>query len=281
VRSVKVDAWRMNKVFLMQMLSKSTEFVEHFKDQPLPKAELHSSIGETYEYYGKYPEAEVHYTKALEIRRSELGDEHEDTLTSHYHMGSLLLRRGLLRRGLLQQKDYVEAEEHLKKALETRRRILGNNHQDTLKSITIMGNLFFKQRKFKEAEKYYLEALKGRLALLGNEHEDTLKAMNNMGILLATQGKFVEAEEYFARAIEVYRGLGKASDPETLNLITNMGKLLTIQKKYPEAEKCYLEALKGRRRVLGPEHESTLNSISGLSELYKAWNKPEKAPEVP
>ena len=49
------------------------------------------------------------------------------------------------------------------------------------------------------------------------------------------------------------------------------------QARFEEAEPLLLEALKGRRLNLGDTHPHTLKSWNQLIDLYKAWNKPEKA----
>ncbi len=41
----------------------------------------------------------------------------------------------------------------------------------------------------------------------------------------------------------------------------------------------FVEAIEGRRLKLGETHPRTLESMNNLIDLYKAWNKPEKAEE--
>jgi len=51
------------------------------------------------------------------------------------------------------------------------------------------------------------------------------------------------------------------------------------QGDYDKAEPLFVEALEGRRLKLGDTHPHTLESWNNLIELYKSWNKPEKAQE--
>ena len=48
-------------------------------DEPEALAAVHFTIGTTYRVQSKFPEAEPHLRKALEIRRRVLGDKHPDT----------------------------------------------------------------------------------------------------------------------------------------------------------------------------------------------------------
>ncbi len=81
-------------------------------------------------------------------------------------------------------------------ALETRRRVLGNEHPSTLASINNMGSLLYKQGKYDEAEVYYTEALEGRRRVLGDKHPQTLDSINDLAELYDAWGKPEEAQKY-------------------------------------------------------------------------------------
>jgi hypothetical protein len=51
------------------------------------------------------------------------------------------------------------------------------------------------------------------------------------------------------------------------------------QAQFGKAEQLLIETIKGRRLKLGDTHPHTKESINNLIDLYKAWNKPEKAEE--
>ena len=172
---------------------------------------------------------------------------------------------------------YDEAEEHYAEALETQRRVLGNEHPDTLDLINDMGLLLSEQGKLDEAEVYYTEALEAKRRVLGNEHPSTLASIGNMGALLLDQGMYDEAQVYYTEALETNRRVQGDDHPDTLISINNMGVLLKRQGKYDEAEVYYTEALEGRRRVLGDEHPSTLISINNMGVLLKRQGKYEEA----
>src|SRR5262249_50597565 len=65
-----------------------------------------------------------------------------------------------------------------KQALETRRRVLGEDHPDTIASIRFMGSLLQGQGKSVEAESYMHESLEKSRRVLGEEHPDTLSSIN-------------------------------------------------------------------------------------------------------
>ncbi|MFC1637222.1 tetratricopeptide repeat protein [Planctomycetota bacterium] len=64
-----------------------------------------------------------------------------------------------------------------------------------------------------------------------------------------------------------------------MQTINNITLLRREQHRYDKAEPLLVEALDGRRLKLGDTHPHTLESWHNLIDLYKAWNKPEKAKE--
>jgi non-specific serine/threonine protein kinase/serine/threonine-protein kinase len=158
-------------------------------------------------------------------------------------------------------------------ALATRRRVLGEEHPDTLVSLGNMGRQLESQGKLAEAELCFREALEKFRRVLGEEHPDTLVLVNNMGTLLWSEGKLAEAEPYYFEALEKNRRVRGEDHPETLVAINSMGVLLWTQGKLAEAEPYLREALQKRRRLLGEEHPNTLNSINNMGFLLKAQGK--------
>jgi len=149
-------------------------------------------------------------------------------------------------------------------ALDTRRRVLGDDHLETLHSINSMGDLLYSMGKSDEALAYYREALEGSRRVLGDDHPETLHSINNMGDLLHTMGKLDEALAYCREALEGQRRVLGDDHPETLMSINNMGALLNSTGKLDEALAYHREALEGQRRTLGDDHPETLNSINNM-----------------
>ena len=162
-------------------------------------------------------------------------------------------------------------------ALATRRRVLGEEHPDTIISINNMGSLLANQGKLAEAEPYYRDTLEKSRRVLGAEHPDTITSINNMGLLLENQGKLAEAEPYYRDALEKRRRVLGEEHPDTITSIHSMGTLLAIQGKLAEAEPYYRDALEKSRRVLGEEHPDTIISVSLMLRLKLDQRAPREA----
>ena len=65
--------------------------------------------------------------------------------------------------------------------VETRRRVLGAEHPDTLSSMNYLGTVYWAQGKYAQAEKMFNQTLEIRRRVLGPEHPDTLKIHEQPG----------------------------------------------------------------------------------------------------
>ena len=149
-------------------------------------------------------------------------------------------------------------------ALDTRRRILGDDHLATLQSINSRGELLNSMGKPDEALVCFREAVAGCRRVLGNEDPETLHSLNNMGDLLHAQGKLDEALDYRREALAGHRRVLGDDHLETLVSINNMAVLLCSLGRFEEALVYHREALAGERRVLGDDNPETLTSINNM-----------------
>ena len=85
---------------------------------------------------------------------------------------------------------------HYTEALETSRRVHGDEHPSTLDSITNMVSLLMNQGKYDEAEVYYTEALETSRRVLGDEHRGTVWTINALITLYEAWDKPEESQKY-------------------------------------------------------------------------------------
>lgn len=89
---------------------------------------------------------------------------------------------------------YREAEEVNQRIVKVRKRVLGEEHPDTLRSIHHLAETYYKQGWWKEAELLQVLVMKARKRLLGEEHPDTLKSIRNLAATYRNQGRREKAE---------------------------------------------------------------------------------------
>ncbi len=162
-------------------------------------------------------------------------------------------------------------------ALETRRAELGDDHLETLGSISSLARLLELMGKYEEAQTYYEEALAGHRRVVGDEHRLTYTALDNLGLLALERGRLEEAYELHEAALRGRRQLLGDDDPDTLRSLTNLGAIHQQMGQPEEALSYYRDALDGCRRVLGNDHQETIIAINNMGNMMREMERFEQA----
>jgi serine/threonine protein kinase/tetratricopeptide (TPR) repeat protein len=166
---------------------------------------------------------------------------------------------------------------HAEAALALRRRELGEDHPDTIQSLSEYGRLLKSLGRLAEAESAYRDTLARRRRMLGADHPDTLSAMNNYAGVLQALGRESEAEPLFRQALERRRQVLGNDDPSTITSITNYGYVLYLLGRAKDAEPLFREALERRRRVQGEEHPLAINALSNYAVMLRSQGRAAEA----
>jgi serine/threonine protein kinase len=231
-----------------------------------------SNLANLYELEGKYAQADSLDSRILEIQRRTLGSEHHDTLVTADDLALAYNQEG----------KYVQADELQSQVLEISRRVLGPEHPDTLTIVADAAFMYQQQRNSALAETYAAQALAGRRHVLGSEHPDTIASVMDLALAYISEGKFTEAEPLAREAVNF--GKAKQSDDwQRFRAESLLGASLAGEKKYSEAEPLLVEGYKGmlarKDRIDVPERYHLNLAHEWLVQLYRAWDKPEKAAE--
>ncbi|MFZ1137931.1 MAG: tetratricopeptide repeat protein, partial [Candidatus Sulfotelmatobacter sp.] len=162
---------------------------------------------------------------------------------------------------------YSRAQALQQKTVEIRRRTLGPENPETLKSMSALAVTLRKQGHFTEAETLQRQTLDAQRRVLGAEDPDTLRSMYNLGRILWGKGRYPEAEKLDRETLDIQRRVLGPEHPDTLTSISNLAADLRNEHRHPEAQKLFRETFDIRLRVLGPEHPDTLTSMSDLANI--------------
>ncbi len=162
-------------------------------------------------------------------------------------------------------------------ALQIRRELLGDQHYDTLQSVSELGALRGQMGQYAQQRRLYKEAMHGYRELLGEHHLQSLIVTGSMGAHYSRTGEFDLAEQYFADVLEKSRESLGSDHSQTLAALNNMGTLLGDQERFDEAIPHFREALDIRRRTLGDRHPDTLRSVSNMGWLLQQQGRLEDA----
>ncbi|KAF8177979.1 P-loop containing nucleoside triphosphate hydrolase protein [Mycena galopus ATCC 62051] len=106
--------------------------------------------------------------------------------------------------------------------LEKWRKLLGDDHRDTLRAMNNLASTYRNLGRFQEAEKLQLVVLEKLRKLLGDDHLDTLLGMNNLAITYHNLGQFQEAEKLQLVVLEKRRKLLGDDHLDTLIAMNNL-----------------------------------------------------------
>jgi serine/threonine protein kinase/Flp pilus assembly protein TadD len=163
---------------------------------------------------------------------------------------------------------YSEAEDHLKRSLEIRRDLLGNEDFDTLLCMRELGWVYNWQGKSEQGEPLLIEALEGMRRILKEEDGTLLYCMGWLSWVYIQQGRFEEAESLQVEALEVVQRKLGAEHRSVPSFMYSIGYIYGLQKRFDEAEKLITEALDISRRIRGDLDIETLTIITALGSLY-------------
>jgi eukaryotic-like serine/threonine-protein kinase len=168
---------------------------------------------------------------------------------------------------------YRDAGKQLERALDLRRRVLGPEHPDTLKSMNSLAVVYWYGGKYPQAEDLHRQTLEIKRRVLGPEHPDTLRSMNGLAAVYVDEGKYPQAEALHSQTLEIRRRVLGPEHPDTLMSMNNLAVVYYYEGKYPQAEALDSQILEIRHQVLGPEHPNTLMSMHNLALVYNSEGK--------
>ncbi|KAI9777309.1 MAG: hypothetical protein M1816_004797 [Peltula sp. TS41687] len=192
---------------------------------------------------------------------------------------------------------WKEAEKLFVQVMETRRRVLGQEHPDTLTSIANLASTYRNQGRWKEAKELFVQVMETRKRVLGQEHPDTLTSIANLAVLgqqhpdtltsmanpastYRNQGRWKEAEELQAKELETCSRVLGQQHLDTLTSMANLASIFRNQGRWKKAEELDVQVMETRKWVLGQEHLNTLTSMVNLASTYRNQGRWKEAEEL-
>ncbi|USP79995.1 kinesin light chain 3 [Curvularia clavata] len=163
---------------------------------------------------------------------------------------------------------YKEAEELQVQVMQTKKRVLGEEHPDTLDSTAKLAMTYRGQGRWGEAEELQVKVMQTQKRVLGEEHPDTLNGMGNLASTYWNQGRWKEAEELEVQVMQTQKRVLGEEHPDTLISIGNLATTYSYQGRWKEAEELEVQVAQARKSVLGDEHPYTLASMVNLASTY-------------
>ncbi len=289
-----------------------TTIGERFHDQPLIEAQLQQSLASSMRRLGLLQQADEPQSRALQIRREQLGEAHSDTresvsatielawLQGHADRAMTLAEEALDRRldllgehhpdtlkvqsdigSMLHQTGRLEeAVERLEAVLITRREVHGENAVETVIARNNLASAYTELGQLEQAEMLQKEIIRGFGKLFGENHINTAIAHNNLAMTLRSRGELDEALTHQRQALAIVRHAAGEEHLEALQSMNNIGLILMEMARHDEAEDYFNRALDGQTRTLGPTHRNTLRTLHNLAVNARRMGRSERAVEL-
>jgi tetratricopeptide (TPR) repeat protein len=129
------------------------------------------------------------------------------------------------------------------------RRILGDEHPDTLTVINNQAVLYRQLDRHAEAEALLVVVVDAQRRVLGDDHPNQLATLSTLGQVYHHQGELEQAEALYVKALDGQRRVNSPAHLATLSTMRVLGALRRQQGDYRQAEALLREALAGFVKV--------------------------------
>ena len=168
---------------------------------------------------------------------------------------------------------YAQAQQQLERAVEIRKRVLGERDPEALRSMSELALVYRYAGKYPAAEALGTRVLELRRSVLGKRHRETLSSMNNLIELFRSRGMYARAEALGEELLRIRRGVLGPEHPDTLESMNNLGLLYLYEGKYALAEPLFTKAVEAERRIAGEDHPEAMIATNNLAILYYRQGK--------
>jgi serine/threonine protein kinase len=313
--SVAPDEAVGRDVNVQYILAEAGKRLEPEIRDPLVRASIHYTLGETYEELTLYKEAKRHLQEALDLRRGVLGDEHPDVAKTiiklvwvmMYVVGEqyseeqeLLLREaidmqhrllgdrhpdlaeGLMVLGIfrLNASDYAAADSLCRMAYSLQKELLGPDHASVARMAYMLGYVLKLKGDYERSETVLLEAFEIHRRLYGDEHWLVAECMFEIASTLNGRGDPVRAIPYGRRALEINRKIFREANFKLSLSLFFLGCAYMYAGDYGNAEPMLQEVFDMDRELFGQDHYYINWDLTTLAKLQWLLGKRDRAEQL-
>jgi serine/threonine-protein kinase len=181
-------------------------------------------------------------------------------------LGRLFQARGVFER----------ADAMLRRALDRRTALGGEDSVGTLAPLVALGELRAEQARYAEAEKLLRRAVEIGHRDLPLNDDRTLEAEKALGAVLTSVSRFPEAISLLEEVVRVQATASERA-PGLSTSLTLLADAQFYLGHYTEADTLYRRSLAIARRDYGERHPSVAENLSNLGAIELQWGHPDKA----
>jgi tetratricopeptide (TPR) repeat protein len=160
------------------------------------------------------------------------------------------------------------------------RRILGEDHRNTLTYANNFANNLRELGELEQARDLHLDTLTRSRRVLGEDHPGTLTSANNVAATLFALNEFEQARDLHLDTLTRRRRVLGEDHPDALTSAVNLATVLFVLGEIEQARDLDSDTLARCRRVLGENHPDTLDCANNLADDLRALGELEQAGDL-
>ena len=125
---------------------------------------------------------------------------------------------------------WKEVEELEVQVVKTKKRVLGQQHPDTLTSMANLAAAYRNQERWEEAKELDAQVVEMSRKVLVQEHPDTLASMANLASIYLNQGQWKYAEELEVKVMGASKKVLGQEHPDALTSMTNLASTSWVRR---------------------------------------------------
>lgn len=221
-----------------------------------------SKLAGLHEKMGAYEAAEPIYLKVLNLRKTALGDDHPDVMSSLSYLAALYRKMGA----------FEKAEQHLidaKRILDKSQNWPRNREPDNENWSVSMGMLQHAMGRYDEAERLLKDVLKKQEPHQDKGERPQRFFATTVSLYASTctaLGDYEKAKTYFLKALELRKALFGPMHPHVAASLYELGQLGMACEDFVAAQEAYRESADIRAETLGETHPLYADSLAALAE---------------
>ncbi len=164
--------------------------------------------------------------------------------------------------------DFDKALDNYLKALDIKKKTLGNEHPDVADTYNNISMLYIEKCEYDNALEYLFKALEIIEKVLGKEHQNTAIYYDEISTVYSKMGDFDKALEYLLMALKIKENALGNEHPDVAETYNDISLLFFEHGNYDKTLEYGLKSLNIRKQVLGKRHPDIAESYNNIGTVY-------------
>jgi CHAT domain-containing protein len=163
------------------------------------------------------------------------------------------------------------------RSLEIRKKVLGQDHIFTIRSLNNLASIYYSFGQFQKALPIFIRCLEIQEKIHGNDHPNTIIFLNNVAKTYSDLDLYEQALPLNIRALEISEKILGLSHPGGTAALEHLAATYFSLGQYEKALPLQMRALSNYENMFSLTHPSTATALNNLALTYSALAQYDKA----